>query len=382
MKGKIMKQLYTRAIERLILYGCPIWWHHTKTVRVSNKLLQIQRIVLLSITKAFSTSPTTALQVLVGALPLDLKADQEAKTFILVHFKEVPINTGPISGAEIEEKFDMGTTHPAEARMINWHKELPTGSCVEIFTDGSKTQERVGAAFVVYDNKIEITTQRIRLKDSSSVFQAEAIALISAFIWINDYLKHALKELITTEKTFKTINLNWIRGHIGIDGNEAADQAAKEASNKAEVDCLLPTPILAAKDRILKDAIQSWQERWDNSEAGRQTYEYYPKVSLKRLRTDFPLVMAITNHGKFPSYFKRFLRRNVRCGCGLEAERGDAKHLIFRCPLLSEIRKEHLPGFAERLPSQELFYNSLCAKRIKLMMNYVIKNEDRIIVDT
>ncbi|XP_035207775.1 uncharacterized protein LOC118182531 [Stegodyphus dumicola] len=233
IKGKIMKQLYTRAIERLILYGCPIWWHHTKTVRVSNKLLQIQRIVLLSIKKAFSTSPATALQVLVGALPLDLKADQEAKTFKLVHFKEdVSIDTGLISGAEIEEKFDMGRTHPAEARMINWHKKLPTGSGVEIFTDGSKTQERVGAAFVVYDNKIEITTQMIRLTDNSSVFQAEAIALRSAFIWINDYLKHgkrainvfsdrqsvlkainsakqtllikALKELITTEKTFIT----------------------------------------------------------------------------------------------------------------------------------------------------------------------------------
>ncbi|XP_035209471.1 uncharacterized protein LOC118183959 [Stegodyphus dumicola] len=228
--------------------------------------------------------------------------------------KKVSTNDGPILGTEIEEKFDMSKTHSAEARMINWHKDQPTGFGIEIFTDGSKTQERVGAAFVVYDNKI--LTQRIRLNGYSTVFQAEAIALKSAFIWINEYLKNgkrpinvfsdsqsvlkainspkqtllikALKELIATERTFRTVNLNWIRGHTGIDGNEAADQAAKEASNKAEVDCHLPNPILAAKDRLLKDAIQKWQERWDNAETGRLTFDYFPKVSLKRLRTDFP----------------------------------------------------------------------------------------------
>ncbi|GIX96243.1 hypothetical protein CEXT_209641 [Caerostris extrusa] len=50
----------------------------------------------------------------------------------------------------------------------------------EIFTDGSKLEEKVGAAFVAYENKQEIFHWKAQLQRHNSVFQAEAAAIHNA----------------------------------------------------------------------------------------------------------------------------------------------------------------------------------------------------------
>ncbi|KFM76469.1 hypothetical protein X975_07757, partial [Stegodyphus mimosarum] len=193
----------------------------------------------IQITRVINTTPTSTLQVLVGALPLDLKADQESKAFRLTHCREkITLGESRISGPEIKECQSVVRDHPARANKIDWRKETPREYGVEIFTDASKTLDQVGAAFVAYDNKRKIETQKIKLSSTASFFQAVAIALTAALIWVNDYLKdkkqpihvfsdsqsllrelnsnkptlliRALKELINTETTIRTVNINWI----------------------------------------------------------------------------------------------------------------------------------------------------------------------------
>ncbi|XP_035212048.1 ribonuclease H-like [Stegodyphus dumicola] len=232
-----------------------------ETVRQKQKLSQIQRSVLLCITKCYSTSPTSALQVLSGLMPLDIKAEMERKFFRLIHYKEnLEISNLVIWYNTLEERVPHFHTHPAHQDILPWHKNTPTQKNIEIFTDGSKIGKHVGAAFVMYNNGHEVHSEIYRLNDTASVFQAEVLALKKALIWIGSTITDnipiriftdsrsslqslnsdkitkrsilSLKEIIKTLLDSHSLELNWIKAHIGIAGNERADSEAKRATQQ------------------------------------------------------------------------------------------------------------------------------------------------------
>jgi len=120
-----------------------------------------------------------------------------------------------------------------------------------IYTDGSKSDDRVGAA-VVHRNK----TRCVRLPNTASIFRAELYTLllaievvrrskekklgsfqthmsslqaISGFSIELDLVQRIIKDYSTLSKSGKTIVLCWIPSHVGISGNEKVDTAAKSA---------------------------------------------------------------------------------------------------------------------------------------------------------
>ncbi|XP_035220417.1 uncharacterized protein LOC118193433 [Stegodyphus dumicola] len=280
IRGKLLKTLYLQAIERMILYGCPIWY--TGTERQKIKLNQIQRVALLCITKAFSTAPTSALQVLAGLMPLDLKAHMEASLYRVQHYKE-NINIGEIIiwAKEIEEKLPAASEHPARKFHLKWDKDPPEGQGIEAFTDGSKKEDKVGAAFVIFNNTQEIHNKRIRLNNDATVFQAEVLALKEACIWLSHNISaehriniytdsqsslqsvnktqnsnrsiRALKELFHTLQDSHTVGFHWVKAHEGTMGNERADTEAKRATEQIEVDTEVPLSELAMKTKLTRN---------------------------------------------------------------------------------------------------------------------------------
>ncbi|XP_067133245.1 uncharacterized protein [Centruroides vittatus] len=126
---------------------------------------------------------------------------------------------------------------------------------LEIFTDGSGLNDRIGCAFVTFQNSIEIYNQINRLDCTCSVFQAELQAINLAINWTDQHYNHktvhiigdsssavqlihgselhpiatAIRKSILKSNNFYSIT--WTRAHNGTAGNERADQLAKSATN-------------------------------------------------------------------------------------------------------------------------------------------------------
>ncbi|XP_023221027.1 nuclear factor NF-kappa-B p110 subunit-like [Centruroides sculpturatus] len=74
--------------------------------------------------------------------------------------------------------------HPAYMIGLDWDVSEPTGTGVEIYTDGSKDGSLVGTAYCVLSDGVEVYYQSVRLNEEASVFQAELVTLEGASQWI------------------------------------------------------------------------------------------------------------------------------------------------------------------------------------------------------
>ena len=60
---------------------------------------------------------------------------------------------------------------------------------INIYTDGSKTEEHTGCGFTINRYKREIAADSIRLPDNTAVYQAEGLATRLAMILVRQHLK-------------------------------------------------------------------------------------------------------------------------------------------------------------------------------------------------
>ena len=157
----------------------------------------------------------------------------------------------------------------------------------EAYTDGSKHDDKVGAAahFPSHPDR----PSAVRLRDTSSVFNAELEGILLALRRFKTVARHRKYFVIFTdslsatqavrEKNFKNKNivriLNlirsfpsqvrisfvWIPAHVGIRGNEIADNLAKEALSRAvDLNYLSWSDV---KSNVTTYVNRLWQEDWD-----------------------------------------------------------------------------------------------------------------------
>jgi|UniRef100_A0A2S2QV64 hypothetical protein len=61
---------------------------------------------------------------------------------------------------------------------------------------------------------------------------------------------------------------------------------------------------------LIKNIMEAWQSRWNNNEKGKWTYTLTPNIdpwiSRRHGETNFHFTQALSGHGCFAAYIKRF----------------------------------------------------------------------------
>ena len=157
-----------------------------------------------------------------------------------------------------------------------------------IYTDGAKTSEGVGCAVVANETVI-----KKRLPNSCSIFTAETYAILQAVKYIFNrgfYNKqftiysdsvsvlYSLKHLVPSHHLIQEVQdwlvllhsrkrvlvrFCWVPAHVGVEGNEKADQAAKEALSLTNISNI-GIPYRDFIEPIHKFIRNKWQHSWNN----------------------------------------------------------------------------------------------------------------------
>ncbi|XP_047990715.1 uncharacterized protein LOC125229817 [Leguminivora glycinivorella] len=347
---KITLWLYQAVIRPIISYGAIVWWPRTNLSTVEAKLQRLQRLACMATTGCMRTTPTAALEAILGLPPLHLHIQQEAlaaavrlKKSNLWRPPRVPhteilyeaIGKAPLIEA-VTDKIPKQFVFDKKYK-IQLHEEPREGLNpreLRIFTDGSKTRSGTGSGVFSEDLNIHISTP---LGAHNTVFQAECMGIIMAAHAIvsrevRDYpirilsdsrsvlqalqsytftsgLIYECHRTLTEVCTTNSVTLQWIKGHSNSRGNDGADILARRGSEMkvAGPEPILPLPYAWLRNMLRYNTKVKHQQYWSNLGTCRQAKEALPTITpglskkvrqLKRPQLRL-LVGAITGHAPF-----------------------------------------------------------------------------------
>ncbi|XP_042909075.1 uncharacterized protein [Parasteatoda tepidariorum] len=367
LSPNILKLIYLQAIEKKIIYGASVWYKNK--VKINQKLLTIQRIPLLNITKCYSTTSTEALQILAGVIPIDLKI--RATISIKRHtWSPEEFNDSDYQTDELKNyiPYSVPVYDPTKLKIVSRGFGSPRGVGYEFYTDGSKKQvtnestganeDRVGCGFLVKLDNHTIYEQTARLNNECSIYSAELTAIKLATLWANnnnieqytifsdsksslqalenptptDPLVEEIKAIVQNKQCL----FNWIKAHSGEPGNEEADILAKKGTLLDGVDFHYTITKPQVKHRQRQVSRILWQDRWSSSANGRHTHYLIPTVNECFLSSDFYFNQFLTSHGVFGDHQARMFQKSSACKyCG---HYQTIKHLMLDCQKFATIR--------------------------------------------
>ncbi|KAI0995105.1 hypothetical protein K3495_g13078 [Podosphaera aphanis] len=150
------------------------------------------------------------------------------------------------------------------------------------------------------------------------------------------------------------INIRWVPGHAGIEGNEIADFEARRGAAMPTIDSAKHsfTSLLQWHAEQLSQARNSWwNKNIPNSHArlGIKTAPYFPKELLLGRKALGQLIAAKTGHGDFAAYHIRFGHEEARLSC-LCGSPKTPTHFLF-CRILRRRRGRPVGPISRLLPS-------------------------------
>ena len=387
---KLLKWAYTAIVLPTLTYGCHIWGHKVKGENAnSKKLSSLQRSALLMITHAFPKAPTHGLEVMCHLPSLEhrLRKDSALK-YLRTRSQFTRVWTG-----DCHSKYASKRGHIKANRLwleenglhhkkVDYSKttlplrrfsDLDTPAAINIYTDGSKKDNRVGYGYVrLSDNK----RVAARLPDHCTVFQAEMQGILTATndlilaktknqtITIHSDSESSIKALFSRAvesnqikntvyklnhlAQYNTVNLNWVKAHVGTFGNEVADKLAKRGTEMTHIshpDLPLSPEIL--KSRIYKAMEEQWIRAWAKHPIHkyRQTKFWFPTPHAKNsdllLKLERPqlhvLTQAITGFNNLCHHSKnKKVSKSRICRLCLTGQE-DIVHLVTGCRKLKDL---------------------------------------------
>lgn len=408
--------LYRSIIRPIFDYGCPLF--HNAPTSTTIKLDRIQFRCIRQSLGALKSSPTNSLLVEAKEMPLAIRRQLLSDNYILrkltmsddvissIHSAKIIINSKcpnkPLSSyiksldylndhnIKIFDKFHIYTydyyiqifiptinyfPHKKNTPFLNIlfinYMKTHFSSEIQIFTDGSKKSSGTGCAFTCPSFN---QSRTFKLPDSTSIFNAEAYAILSSLQYVQSINTHSkfvictdslsslqalqgyatknnksyliaeiIKELITTTNSGKSVQFLWIPGHSGISGNIEADLLAQLAIIHGEV-----ISMHASSDEIRclikRKAFKDWQNLWtlSSQHKGKHLFSIMPTIPERPWFDVFPLFRRLTiqiirlrlGHSLTPEYLHRIgVRETPFCSCG---DLGDLNHCYLGCSLLRE----------------------------------------------
>jgi ribonuclease HI len=404
-KPHISHWLYVAVIRPQITYASLVWWQKAQQTTAAKELTSLQRLACLCTTGAFSSTPSAALEILLGLLPLSLFISMEAR--LAAYRLKITDNwRGSLRGVGhslITEQFmknsvlDMRPDFMATEYLFTRSYSVTLGtradwygnydpeqfkSWMVWYTDGSKIGTDTG--FGAY-RKEPRTCIAGSLGVHCTIFQAEVFAiltcaqrcleecLINRHILILSDSQAALNALTGCQVSSKLVwdctltliqlsannhvMLKWVPGHRGIEGNEKADQLAKEGAVRPFYG---PEPVCGISRATARDAAKKWareehQKQWQLIPGQRHSKRLIKNSSQALTRSllllgrkEIRLAVAfLTGHGHFRKHLQTVQLLDGAPACRLCGQFDEtATHIIFECEALG-VRRRRLFGTSE-----------------------------------
>lgn len=156
------------------------------------------------------------------------------------------------------------------------------------------------------------------------------------------------------------VRIHWCPGHMGVNGNEKADQYAKASAADLEDPGLRDTQAACIRTRQRGLALAHWQQEWATGVHGRTAYKIIPAPTKdifavhERLRRAASAVLIQMQTGRIAlrDYLATIqqwreeqldlnpLRPPQTCSC--EQGRQDVRHVLYYCPRFADLRQQTL----------------------------------------
>ena len=316
-KPKYLKWAYNAIVLPRLTHGCLAWGNAITQKTMIQKINSINRLAAGMLSNTRHSTPRAALEVMYNLPPIPLVIKREAMSSFIRNKEALKtVNKGTSDKSHLQKwerlakAWQLNEENSDRTSYNTWEKLYkvneksyksitePMKAQINIYTDGSKTDEHTGCGFTISRYNTEIAADSIRLPDYTTVYQAEVLAIRLAMIEVRQHLTEedryvkifsdsqaALKSLAKNKikshvvgQTLREFNitgaltdrlqLDWIKAHSNHEGNERADELARNSVYVSNVFFDIQPPMSLFKKEISTRIREEWTNEWQTKNRG------------------------------------------------------------------------------------------------------------------
>lgn len=360
---EIFKKIYEGVLIPKISYGISSWGNKLNLKSTQKMLKNLQRQYIIATHKLYPTTSGLSCWSLCGYEPiteqlLRIRLWKDIK-LLEKRYQMVPEDRPIEKQQPYHKQICPWDTLPIETVQIAKNNETYSKIPIHLFTDGSKNEFGVGAAYCVKENDSFKVKKKFVLESSCTVFQSELLAIEKAldfiiespkmeFIVWTDSLSslqaiikphntnmqiHSIKiKIMKIYSQAKKVILRYIKAHNGNEGNELADDLAKAATRKKTKKDFDIIPLATIK-RQLREIYTEEIEKLYVKEVHEPQKLYFPHIPKIIIGNKFQhaYVTFITGHGYFLQHMARTNPRITEECTFCHTDAQTAQHVLLTC---------------------------------------------------